>query len=297
VVSYPDLPSRWSTAGPRTIRRFAPGQPDLPYTAFNLRPLGPLLGAEISGLDLRVPLPSAVRSEVNRALLEWKVLFFRGQRLTSEQHRAFARLWGETESDPFPSADADWTAGQQNIWRMSTTWRSNPAAACVLGMLAAPAAGVGDMVWADAGAAYDNLREDVRSFIDELDAVHDFMPILDLSHPADAHREYREQFPPVAHPVVLHHPVTSRKTLFVNTAFTTHIPVLPPPKSEELLRFLFAQADIPELQVRWSWRAGDVAFWDNRATWHYAVSDYFPRTEIAERISISAAGAGVQVSS
>lgn len=294
--SFPDLSARWSAAGPRVINRLAPGQDSPPYTLFDVKPLGPLIGAEISGLDLRAPMTTELRAEVDRALLEWKVIFFRNQHLTADQHRMFARAWGELETNPFlpHGADADITRfamgadkiGRQNVWHTDVTWRKNPAMGSVLRMIEVPSDGTGDTMWADAGAAYDNLPEDVKTFIGPLVAVHDFIPTFGLFLPADQLRSYRQRFPLVAHPVVRTHPVTSRKTLFVNVTYTTHIPVLPLRRSEELLRFLFAQARIPELQVRWRWSAGDVAFWDNRATWHYAVSDYFPRRRVAERVSI-----------
>lgn len=293
---YPDLSARWSAAGPRTIVRLAPGQDGAPYSLFDLRPLGPLLGAEIAGLDLRVPLTPELRVEVNRALLEWKVIFFRDQHLTADQHRRFARAWGELETNPFlPSGEDenilrfamdDRKIGRQNVWHTDVTWRQNPAMGSVLRMIEVPSDETGDTMWADAGAAYDNLPEDVKAFVEPLVAVHDFVPTFGLFLPPDQLSSYRRRFPLVAHPVVRTHPVTLRKTLFVNATFTTHIPTLPLLRSEELLRFLFAQAHIPELQVRWRWKAGDVAFWDNRATWHYAVSDYFPHSRVAERVSI-----------
>jgi len=283
-------------AEPRTIVRLAPGQRDLPYDLFNLHPLGPLLGAEVSGLDLRVSPTSAVRSEIERALLEWKVIFFRDQYLTAGQYAAFAQLWGKIEENPFMSNDEngdtsrlsvnDSEIGRQKVWCTDATWRSNPPKCCMQRIIEPPSVGTGDTVWADTGAAYDNLPKDVKTFIQPLDAVHDFVPSFGLSLPADKLKEYRLRFPLLAHPVVRTHPITFRKTLFINAAYTTHIPALTLVESEMLMRFLLAQASIPELQIRWRWRAGDIAFWDNRATWRYAVSDYFPQTRIAELIAI-----------
>ncbi|KPC86369.1 taurine dioxygenase, partial [Streptomyces sp. NRRL WC-3753] len=97
---------------------------------------------------------------------------------------------------------------------------------------------------------------------------------------------FQSTFPPVEHPVVRRHPVTGRRTLFVNTSFTTRITGLPQEESDRLLRLLFQQAHVPEYQVRFHWRAGDVAFWDNRATQHYAVGDYAGHRRVAERVAI-----------
>lgn len=293
---YPDLSSRWSAAGPRIIKRLTPEQKDAPYRLFGLRPLSPLVGAEISGIDLRAPLESAVHSELERAVLEWKVIFLRGQHLRAEQYESFGQSWGEIEVDPFSSYPEregpsgfrlNSLAGGQNVWRTDGTWRINPVMYCMFHMIEATPDSVGDTIWADAGAAYDNLPEEVRLFVRRLEAVHDFMPSFGSQFPAGKMEEYRSRFPPVAHPIVCVHPRTLRETLFVNASYTTHIPALPLQNSEELLRFLFAQSIVPELQVRWSWRAGDVAIWDNRATWCYSASGHSSQPWTAERISIA----------
>jgi taurine dioxygenase len=291
-----DLQDRWGLTGPRTLRRLVEGQPDRPYELFDVRPLGPVIGAEIGGVDLREPLTPELFAELDRALLEWKVLFFRGQRITSEQHRAFALNWGPLETHPFlPQGDSEDVvrfakdaniSGYENTWHTDVTWRPNPALGAVLRLVRVPPNGGGDTLWADAGVAYDNLPEDVKERIDGLTAVHDFMPTFGKYLPPEVAEAKQAEFPPVEHPIVRTHPRTGRKTLFVNATFTTHIPGLPPEESEELLRYLFRQAFAPEYQVRWRWQADDVAFWDNRATWHYASSDYHPHVRIAERASI-----------
>ncbi|MGW0103388.1 TauD/TfdA dioxygenase family protein, partial [Nocardia sp. NPDC003354] len=97
---------------------------------------------------------------------------------------------------------------------------------------------------------------------------------------------HQDLFPPVEHPVVRTHPETGRRMLFVNTSFTTHITGLDRDESDRLLRFLFQQAHVPEYQVRWRWQPGDIAFWDNRATQHYAVGDYGSERRVAERVAV-----------
>ena len=96
----------------------------------------------------------------------------------------------------------------------------------------------------------------------------------------------RPDFPAVHHPVVRTHPETGRKTLYVNQAFTQHIVGIDPDESRELLEALYGQAAFPELQCRWRWQEGDVAFWDNRCTQHYAASDYSPQRRVMERITV-----------
>jgi len=278
--------------GPRILRE--PQQK--PYELFALRPLGRVIGAEVDGVDLGAPVGSDLREELNRALLEWKVIFFRDQRITSAQQRAFAANWGELETNPFIARGDDEAVtrfertaampGYENIWHTDVTWRPEPALGSVLRLIEVPPVG-GDTMWADMAAAYDNLPEDVRARIDGLTAVHDYLPGFDrFSDPALLAR-WQDRFPPVEHPVVRTHPETGRRTLFVNQAFTTHIVGLDRAESDRLLRYLFLQAHTPEFQVRFSWRPDSVAFWDNRATQHYAVNDYHPHVRIAERVAIA----------
>ena len=278
--------------GPRILR-----EPQRkPYALFTLRPLGRVIGAEVDGVDLGAPVGSDLREELNHALLEWKVLFFRDQRITSAQQRAFAANWGELETNPFIARGDDEAVtrfertaampGYENIWHTDVTWRPEPALGSVLRLIEVPPVG-GDTMWADMAAAYDNLPEDVRARIDGLTAVHDYLPGFDrFSDPALLAR-WQDRFPPVEHPVVRTHPETGRRTLFVNQAFTTHIVGLDRAESDRLLRYLFLQAHTPEFQVRFSWRPDSVAFWDNRATQHYAVNDYHPHVRIAERVAIA----------
>ena len=286
------VPADGIVEGPRVLHR-PPGEP---YELFTLRPLGRVIGAEIDGVDLGARMTPDLREELNRALLEWKVLFFRDQRITPAQQRAFAAHWGELETNPFIARGDDdhvtrfeRTAampGYENIWHTDVTWRPNPALGSVLRLIEVPPVG-GDTMWADMAAAYDNLPADVRARIDGLTAVHDYLPGFDRFADPALLAQWQDRFPPVEHPVVRTHPETGRRTLFVNQAFTTHIVGLDRAESDRLLRYLFLQAHTPEFQVRFSWRPDSVAFWDNRATQHYAVNDYHPHVRIAERVAIA----------
>lgn len=290
------VPDSGIVEGPRVLRRLPEGVEPRPYHLFGLRPLGRVIGAEIEGVDLGRSLTEPLRAELNRALLEWKVLFFRDQDVTAEQQRAFARHWGELETNPLlPTGESDEVTrfsrsaampGFENIWHTDVTFRPNPALGSVLRLVKVPPIG-GDTMWADMAAAYDNLPADVRERITGLRAVHDFIPGFMRFSPPEFLAQRQAEFPPVEHPVVRTHPETGRRTLFVNPAFTTHIVGLDRAESDELLRLLFVQAYRPEVQVRFSWTENAVAFWDNRATQHYAVNDYAPEVRIAERVAIA----------
>ncbi|MFE2181795.1 TauD/TfdA dioxygenase family protein [Streptomyces sp. NPDC059455] len=282
--------------GARVLRRLPEGWEERPYERFEIVPLGRVIGAEIRGLDLSRPLEPALREELNRALLEWKVLFFRAQHLTSEQQRGFARNWGELETNPLLAAGSsedvvrfDKASGAtptfENIWHTDVTFRTRPALGAVLQLREVPPVG-GDTMWADMAAAYDNLPAEVKERVDGATAVHDVIPGFIRFYGPERLAPFQEMFPPVEHPVVRTHPETGRRMLFVNTSFTTRITGMERAESDRLLSFLCRQAHVPEYQVRFHWQPGDIAFWDNRATQHYAVNDYAPHRRVAERVAI-----------
>ncbi|MFE8922403.1 TauD/TfdA dioxygenase family protein [Streptomyces rochei] len=282
--------------GRRVLRRVPEGWQERPYELFEVVPQARTIGAEIRGVDLSRPLGAELREELNRALLEWKVLFFRAQHLTSAQQRAFAGHWGPLETNPLLAAGSSedvvrFDKGEgavptyENVWHTDVTFRERPALGAVLQLREVPPFG-GDTMWADMAAAYDNLPQEVKDRIDGARAVHDFIPGFARFYGPERLIPYQDLFPPVEHPVVRTHPETGRRMLFVNTSFTTHITGMDRDESDRLLRFLFQQAHVPEYQVRFRWQHGDIAFWDNRATQHYAVGDYGSERRVAERVAI-----------
>ena len=286
--------------GPRVAERMPHGWEGADRTRFGLAPLTPLIGAVVEGVDLSRPLDAELAEQLNAALLEWKVLFFRDQEISGSQQAAFARNWGTLETHPFygritgTEVDAPEVVrlekdarvgGFENAWHSDVSWRVEPSLGSVLRAVEVPDLG-GDTLWADMGAAYDRLPDELRARIDGLSAVHDWYTNFGLAMDPEERDRLRPDFPEVEHPVVRTHPETGRRTLYVNRIFTQRIVGLDDEESEELLEHLYLQASFPEYQCRWSWRSGDVAFWDNRSTQHYASSDYYPRTRIMERITI-----------
>jgi taurine dioxygenase len=291
----------FATAGPRVMSRTPAGWVDEPYTRFTLRPYSPTIGAEVEGLSLAEPLDEVSFAELHRALLEWKVLFFRDAGLDQDSHHRLARMWGELESHPFigftqNKQDHDVetvvrfekganVGGYENVWHSDVSWREQPSLGSLLHAIEVPDVG-GDTSWADMGAAYDLLDEATKERIDGLVAVHDWWDTFGRSMSVEQRDALRPHFPPQEHPVVRTHPETGRKTIYVNAAFTQYIVGMDPDESDELLARLYAQAYYPEVQCRFHWTPGALAIWDNRATQHYAVSDYFPQRRVMERVTV-----------
>ena len=268
----------------------------LEWEHFEVRQVGATLGGIVKGLDLSTPLADAVFEELARAWVDYKVLFFRNQRLTAEQHIAFARRFGELEVHPFLhnndelpelvrfAKDAD-TGGYENGWHHDVTWREAPSKGAVLRAIQVPETG-GDTLFCDMHAAYEGLSDDVKDRIEGLVAEHDYKQAFGHTITGDDAAAMRKRYPVVEHPVVIHHPISSQRLLYVNRFFTTRIIGLEPEESDALLVTLFAQANTLEYHCRFHWKPNSIAMWDNRAVQHYASSDYWPDGRVMERASI-----------
>lgn len=263
-------------------------------------PMTPTIGAEIEGIDLTRPLAASTVSALRQALLDWKVLFFRDQDITTEQHLAFARNFGDLEVHPFAPHKPDYpevlaithnekNRGKENTWHSDVTWRLEPSLGSILRAIELPPVG-GDTLFADMYAAYDGLKDEVKARIDNAVAVHDFthfragMRKRGMSE--EQIEEMNRKYPTAEHPVVRTHPETGRRCIYVNAAFTLHIVGMEKADSDALLAHLYAQAAIPEYQCRFRWTPNAIAFWDNRASQHYAASDYFPAVRRMERVTV-----------
>jgi taurine dioxygenase len=252
-----------------------------------VRPLQPTIGAEISGVDLSRPISDAVRDAIKAALLRYKVVFFRDQQLTDAQQADFAARFGPLYTHPSSKHDAisaihriaaadfsarDLTPDPTSVesgYHTDTSWRLVPTWGAVLRAVTLPDVG-GDTVWVDANLAYEGLPEDVKQRLEGLHVTHDFRKSLTAAG---------HDYPIVAHPIVRTHRETGQKILWVNFTQRPHIVGLDIADSKALLTTILAQYKKPEHQVRFSWRPGSVAFWDNRGAVHYAVRNYgdFPR--------------------
>ena len=252
----------WSTSVRSAIwPRNGTGWSPLRWQHFDAKRLGSTVGAELAGVDLTADLPDEVIAEIRQALYDYKVLFFRDQPLTPEQHVAFARRFGGLEVHPFlPSNTGEpelvrfektaEVTGYENSWHHDVTWRESPSMGAVLHALSVPDIG-GDTLFSDMYAAYDVLDDETKAEIDELTvAVHDFTQTFGHGMTKEERREAKAQYPQVRHPVVCTHPGTGKLHLYVNRPFTSHIEGLEPRRQPRTARSLVppgrrARAPVP----------------------------------------------------
>ena len=270
--------------------------------SLTITPLSSALGAQIDGVDLTQPLNDQQRTAIEQALLEHQVIFFKNQSITPQQQARFAANFGDLHIHPiYPNVpeqpevlvlDTAVTDVRDNaVWHTDVTFLPTPAMGAVLIAKQLPAFG-GDTLWASGIAAFEGLSKPLQVLLDGLTATHDFTKSFPLerfgSTPEDLARweQTRKNNPPLSHPVIRTHPVSGRKSLFVNEGFTTKINELSEAESEAILKLLFAHATRPEYTIRWRWQENDVAFWDNRVTQHYAVDDYRPNRRVMHRATI-----------
>ncbi|HTP70948.1 MAG TPA: TauD/TfdA family dioxygenase [Burkholderiaceae bacterium] len=277
--------------------------------SIGVEPLTCAIGAEVSGVHLGVASRSPeLVAEIRALLLKHKVLFFRDQDITRAEHVAFARHFGELEDHPVAGSDPEHPGlvriykspdspndRYENAWHTDATWREKPPFGCVLRCVECPPVG-GDTMWANMALAYERLPDEIKVQIAGLRARHSIEASFGAAMPIERRLALHAQFPDAEHPVVRTHPDTGEKVLFVN-AFTTHFTNFHTAANvrvgqdythgaSDLLRYLISQAFIPEYQVRFRWKRNSVAFWDNRATQHYAVMDYPPCHRKMERAGI-----------
>ena len=280
--------------------KFHPDEFESRSLPFEINRLSPTIGGELLGVDLRKDLTSEVKDLIYEALLVYKVIFFRDQDLTTDQHIHFSKNFGDLEVHPFaPFKDGypevlkithnEKSRGRENTWHSDVTWRKEPSLGSVLRMLEKPENG-GDTLFSDMYAAYDDLTDEVKQKLEGAVAVHDFVGfrkrlIKEGKSPKEI-EAFNKKFPMPEHPVFRTHPDTGKKVIYVNRAFTQYIKGWEENESKDMLDFLYSRASTPEYQCRFAWENNSIAFWDNRACQHYANSDYWPQIRRVERVTI-----------
>jgi taurine dioxygenase len=258
----------------------------------------PGIGAEISGIDLARPLTAAQAETLRELFLRHMVLVFRDQALDRDQHKTFARQFGEIHIHPSKrngmnqqdaevfiidtKADATITNGE--AWHSDVSCDAIPPSASLLYVSRVPENGGGDTLFANMYAAYAELSPDLKQLLGNKTAMHDGE--VDLRNYGIRLR-LGQTYPANSHPVVIAHPQTQRPLLFVNRSFTSHIEGLPRWESNMLLEGLYQQiANNPRIQCRVKWTPGTLTMWDNRCVQHQAVRDYAGFARYGERVSI-----------
>jgi taurine dioxygenase len=286
------------------------------YQLIKVTQVNPSIGAEIDGVDLSQPLSAAQFAEINTALNQHHVIYFREQKLSDEDHKRFARMFGKLHSHPGHAAKAKAIAmgdeagiaaaklngmgddpeilqikadeTSKNVagegWHTDVTCDIEPPMGSMLYITEIPGGGGGATMFLNMHLAYETLSPTMQQFLEGLTAIHNggkpYTGNYGIPVPPGG-------WPESEHPVVARHPGSGRKMLFVNSGFTVRIPQLAPHESEALLNMLFQHcATMQELHCRVQWSPNMLTMWDNRCTQHHAVWDYFPGKRYGQRVSI-----------
>lgn len=269
----------------------------------NIRRVAGALGAEITGVDLAQPLPDDTIAAIRQALVEHQVIFFRDQDLTPAQQVAFGRRFGPLNIHPYVAGMADHPEVMEIVkepsdrinfgggWHSDMSFLENPAIGSILYAVELPEWG-GDTLFSSQAAAYDALSPGLKATLEGLNAVHS----ASREYSAQGHSAQKRGSMNVAeadgyvgeyvHPVVLVHPETGRKALYVNPAFTLRLEGWKTSESKALLDYLFNHCRYEGFTCRFSWRPGSVAFWDNRSVWHFALNDYPGQRRHMRRVTV-----------
>jgi taurine dioxygenase len=262
-----------------------------------VRRLAGALGAELEGLDLTQPLDDPTVKQIQDAWMEHQVLFLRGQKITREQHKSFARRFGDLHIHPVLQQLAG--EGHPEIvvlesnekvpfvadaWHSDVTFERKPPLGSVLRAVVSPEFG-GDTMWASMYAAYEALSDSMQRLLSGLRARHagDFFNYVAKD---DAQRNELAKDNGAVHPVIRTHPVTGRKAIFVNSTFTRSIEGMKPAESKALLGFLYEHVSTPDFSVRFHWETDSIAMWDNRCTQHRVLRDRIDAHRRMERVTI-----------
>ena len=275
-------------------------------THLQIRGLAGALGAELRCIDLSRPLAESEWNALSDALARYGVLCIRDQQLDHPQLLALARLFGNPDVHPIAKGMTEHPeiikvlkpAGEQAFfgtsWHTDNSFFECPSSLTILYGQQVPPVG-GDTVFASMERAWDSLSEPMQRFLEPLSAVHSASSAYDPKTTGDA--KYRGEtaiqytfseriYEEVLHPVVRTHPVTGRKSLYVNPMFTQRIVGLSKPESAALLSLLYDLSTRPEQTCRLHWENGTLAIWDNRWLQHYAIDDYADYERVMYRVTI-----------
>ncbi|PZO50281.1 MAG: taurine dioxygenase [Alphaproteobacteria bacterium] len=264
----------------------------------------PGCGAEIGGVDLGAPMSDEDFAAIRKAYADHGVIFFRDQEITEEEHIAFARRWAPININRFLGAherypeiavlrkEADQTENIGGAWHTDQSYDHAPAMGSILVARELPPEG-GNTLFASMYKAYDALSPAMKEKLAPLKAIHSAKRIFGKAALYNKERGDRignedvaEQLEDSVHPVVITHPLSGKKALFVNIAYTTQIIGWSEAETSAFVAEMFVHATQPEFVYEFEWRPGSIAFWDNRSTWHYAKNDYQGHRREMHRITL-----------
>ncbi len=257
------------------------------------RPLSYALGAEVLGADLSRPPTTELIAQIQSAILEHKVLLLRNQVITPAQHVAFTERFGKQEPyafdhqrhPEFPVINVVTNARESGFkpeainrgteWHTDLSFSTHPAELSLLYYLAIPEIG-GSTIFANMSLAFERLSQAYQKLIDPLYGVHALFENAYTAQNRANEEETRSliaKHPPIAHRLVLEHPLTGRKALYVAASKMKEIVGMTQEESASILQYLFRHAERIEFTYRHSWKKGDLLIWDNRAVQHQEVPD------------------------
>lgn len=265
-------------------------------------PLAGRIGAQINGVELSSNLNPEVLNQIRQSLLEHKVIFFRNQEhLTDQEQEKFAELLGQPISHPtVPVAEGSTYIfeldsrhdGRADVWHTDVTFVSNYPKISILRAVTTPNRG-GDTTWANTEAAYDELPEPLKLLANQLRAIHTndfdyggFRPSASDEVVKRHQKIFASTVYEAEHPLVRVHPETGKRTLILGQFFKRFVG-LTAKESNKLFEIFQDRITKPENTIRWTWKDGDVAIWDNRATQHLAVNDYGNALRIMRRVTLA----------
>ena len=276
---------------------------NIPLSNLQINKLTANIGAEIICNNVFESLSSKICDEIYKYLIEYKVIFFRNQKISPAQHINFAKSFGDIEPPhpvyphvtEFPEIvlleNDDKRPPDTDEWHTDVTFKSDPAFASILYSKIIPPSG-GDTLWCSLSAIYEALPDDTKKYLETLRAVHDMGSFRnnfiddDNEKSAQNVNEGFQKFGNAIHPMVKVHPISKNKLLYINPGFTSQIVGMNMTDSNNLLTYLFNFMNKPEFQIRFKWSANTIAIWDNRCTMHYAIGDYMPHHRQMNRITV-----------
>ncbi len=266
------------------------------YETINVTPVTPLIGGLVSNIDLTKPLGNSQVQDLNNAILEYQVLFFRNQKMTPETFKAFGEAFGklhvsvggdgtnskamkelpEIRTLHFDENSKSISGNEQ--WHTDQSCMVKPPMGTALYIHTVPPAGGGATLFASMYAAYDDLSPRMKVYLEGMTALHDGAEAFT--------RTSNNDLPITEQPVIAKHPVTGRKLIYVNPLFTTRMCGVSKEEGNAILTYLYQHCAYPKYSVRFHWEPHSIALWDDRCTHHLAVWDYYPHTRSGMRLQI-----------